>query len=70
MMSDQEKQVPEQIAKLSEMLDLSPEDRAQHQLRILDGLFAKAIKGEKYESALKIMGEAREILNRFGAKRR
>lgn len=59
---------PVPIAKLSEMLELTPDDRAKHQLRILDGLFAKAIKADKYESALKIMDEARTILTRHGKR--
>lgn len=54
----------ETIKKFADMLGSSPQAQAQNQLRILDGLFAKAVAEKDWAAALKIQAEAACILKR------
>jgi GNAT superfamily N-acetyltransferase len=51
-----------------ELLTESPESRAIAELEILDGMMAKALMAEKFESALKIMDAAKQILRMHGKR--
>lgn len=55
---------PEPLKKLSELVDVPPDKRLKHQLRILDGLLAQAVKDKDYAAALKIFSESKTMLSR------
>lgn len=55
------------IKRFRELLTVSPEDRAMHELRMLEGLFAQAVAAKKFADALKIMDVA-QVLVRQHAK--
>ena len=52
----------EPLKRLSEMVDMPPHERMRHQLRILDGLMAAAVRDKDYIAALRITESARNIL--------
>lgn len=53
---------PEESISFRELLDCPPEERAEAELDILDGLMQKAILAEKFDSCLKIMEAANKLL--------
>lgn len=56
------------IPTFRDMLFVVADERADAELAILDGLLAKAVSAEKFEAALKIMGEARKLVARYGMR--
>ena len=56
------------IKRFRELLSVSPEDRAMHELRILEGLFAQAVTAKKFTEALKIMESAQYLVRRYGKR--
>jgi hypothetical protein len=56
------------IKRFRELLSVSPEDRATHELRILEGLFAQAVAAKKFTEALKIMESAQCLVRRYGKR--
>ena len=56
------------IKRFRELLSVSPEDRATHELRILEGLFAQAVAAKKFTEALKIMESAQLLIRRHGKR--
>jgi hypothetical protein len=55
---------PEPLKKFSELVDCDSADRTRHQLRILEGMMANAIKEKAWDDALKIFEKAQEMLRR------
>lgn len=58
------------IKRFRELLSVSPDDRAMHELRILEGLFAHAVTAKKFTEALKIMQSAQLLIRRHGRRSR
>lgn len=56
------------IKRFRELLTISPEDRAQHELRILEGLFAQAVSAKKFTEALRVMESAQVLIKRHGKR--
>ena len=56
------------LKRFRELLSVSPEDRATHELRILEGLFAQAVAAKKFTEALKIMESAQCLVRRYGKR--
>jgi hypothetical protein len=48
----------------SELVDLPPADRVKHELKILDGLMARAVQDKDWTGSLKIFESAHELLRR------
>lgn len=59
---------PEESISFRELLECPPEERAEAELDILDGLMQKAILAEKFDSCLKIMETANKLLHGLGAR--
>ena len=51
-MTESKKQTP--LISLRDMGDLSPSERTEEQLRLLDGLLARAVQAKKFNEALSI----------------
>jgi hypothetical protein len=47
------------LTQLSELVDETPRDRTIALLQMLDGLIERALQAERYETVLRLMGEAR-----------
>lgn len=58
----------ERLKPFSELLDLPQKERVKHELRILEGLMAQAIKDKEYAGALRTFSEAHAILSRAGKR--
>jgi len=56
------------VKRFRELLSVAPSDRAVHDLRILEGLFAQAVAAKKFTEALKIMEAAQVLVKRHGIK--
>ena len=56
------------VKRFRELLSVPPSDRAVHDLRILEGLFAQAVAAKKFTEALKIMEAAQVLVKRHGIK--
>ena len=56
------------VKRFRELLSVPPSDRAVHDLRILEGLFAQAVASKKFTEALKIMEAAQVLVKRHGIK--
>lgn len=68
MTDKKEKPPDEPLPALADMLSMTPDERARHELRLLQGLMAKAIAKEKFADALKIFESAHVVLNRRGKR--
>ncbi len=53
------------LTLLSDLVDETPRNRAIAQLQILDGLIERAILAERFDSAIKILTEARDHFTRI-----
>jgi hypothetical protein len=53
-----------EIKKFADMIGAEPQEQARNQLRILDGLFARAVAEKEWAAALKIQAEAALLLKR------
>lgn len=61
-MADQDK--TEKLLSFSELLELEPADRRRHELRILEGLMAQAVREKDWTGALRMFDSAHKILLR------
>ncbi len=56
------------LVRLSDLLPMNKEERAVHELRIMETLMAKAVADKDFTAALKIMESARRVLARHNPK--
>jgi hypothetical protein len=56
------------VKRFRELLSVPPSDRAVHDLRILEGLFAQAVASKKFTEALKIMEAAQLLVKKHGVR--
>jgi hypothetical protein len=55
---------PARLLSFSDLLELPPADRVAHELKILDGLLARAVQDKDWTGSLKIFESAHELLRR------
>jgi hypothetical protein len=58
------------IKRLSDLVEMQPEERIKNELRMLDGLLGAAVKDKDWGGALKIMTTANDLLKAFDREKR
>lgn len=59
----------EPLKKFHELVDLPPDERIKHELKILEGLMGAAVQKQDWTAALKIFESSHEILKRHLPKK-